>query len=106
MVSAEQAVDGVDVLRTWGDAMTVASNINAAPIVVYHCFLKRADSESRWRSDCPACKEGMLLVARCKTSFVLLENDRCTLCGQSFKYADIDEMREADNRGIQLGGAE
>ena len=62
-------------------------NINRKTIKVKHSELKRADRNSIYRSRCPACKEGVLLVQRDQDdNFALLNVDRCILCGQRFIY--------------------
>jgi hypothetical protein len=64
------------------------------PIVrVKHSELERSDDVSDYRSKCPECKEGTLLMRRNPVTFVLDKEDMCALCGQRFEYTDIDEIR-------------
>lgn len=70
-------------------------NVDKEPIHIKHSELKRV-GDSIFRSECPACKEGVLLVARDNDTLVLEEIDRCLLCGQIFIYNDISEMRDND----------
>jgi len=67
-------------------------NINEEPLHVNHSDLKR-DNDSPFRSTCPVCEVGLLLVQRDTETLELLEQDRCILCGQLFIYCDIDKMR-------------
>ena len=48
------------------------NNINSPLINVYHSCLKRADN-SRYRSLCPVCQHGTLLMVRDQVSMVLEE---------------------------------
>ncbi len=66
-------------------------NINQPIRRVMHSQLQRSDS-SVFRSNCPACGKGVLLVHRNRDTGQLEEKDRCVLCGQLFLYTDIDEM--------------
>lgn len=73
-------------------------NIHAAPISVRHSELPRDDSESAYRSVCPACSKGLLLVRRNPVTFALTRIDTCTNCGQTVVYEDetiADEVVEA-----------
>jgi hypothetical protein len=71
-------------------------NVNKPPIRVNHRDLKRASLNSIYRSVCPICDRGYLLVRRDLTTFELSEQDNCILCGQRFIYNDIHEMRKGD----------
>ena len=73
-----------------------AININKNIIKVKHSELKRSDDNSIFRSDCPACKDGILLVQRDNKTFKLLAKDNCILCGQRFIYSDINDLRKHD----------
>ena len=77
------------------DEELVGINKDAPAIMVPHSTLTRASEESVFRSDCPVCKKGVLLVGRDQETFELLEQDRCILCGQVVVYTDIEEMRRA-----------
>jgi hypothetical protein len=59
---------------------------------VMHSELERV-GDSLYKSECPECKIGILLVNRDQRTFELLEYDRCVLCGQAYRYLDIDNLR-------------
>ncbi len=65
-------------------------NLDKSPLHVRHSELKRASEESLFRSECPACPKGVLLVCRDQTTYELLRDDRCVLCGQHVIYSDRD----------------
>jgi len=66
-------------------------NLNKPPITVKHSELKRV-SNSPYRSECPICKKGVLLMQRDQKTFKLLNKDRCILCGQLVIYEEINEI--------------
>ena len=70
----------------------VGINLNKPIIHVNHSDLERSDENSMFRSNCPECKVGILLVARDKVTFKIIPYDRCTLCGQSFYYDDYEKF--------------
>lgn len=65
-------------------------------MMVRHANLKRIDAESPFRSWCPVCDRGLLLVARhFSATHAVNPNevsgvDRCTLCGQIVIYEDAE----------------
>lgn len=62
------------------------------PIRVKHKDLKRSDEESMFRSVCPVCKKGHLMMRRNVSDGMKLQlDDNCTLCGTRFIYTDIIE---------------
>ena len=63
-------------------------NINKKPITVKHADLKRV-GDSMFKSTCPICKDGILLVRRDNNTFQITSEDRCILCGQAFVYEDL-----------------
>jgi len=67
-----------------------------ATTVEHHNLTPARDEANKWASICPFCEDGLLLCHRDSATFVLLEFDVCTLCGQRVKYADIAEMRRKD----------
>lgn len=73
-----------------------ATNIDKKPITVKHAELQRSDDNSSFRSDCPVCNDGVLLVGRDNNTFELLAEDNCILCGQKFIYSDIEELKKND----------
>ncbi len=62
-------------------------NIERPILQVTHANLERADA-SPFRSTCPTCREGLLLVRREGMFGALLNLDSCTLCGQRVLYTD------------------
>jgi hypothetical protein len=67
---------------------------NREPIHVRHAELIRT-GESGYRSNCPVCKKGVLLVRRNPKNPVEIEElDNCVLCGQTFIYDDIEDLRK------------
>lgn len=66
---------------------------------VRHQDLTRAARDgSGLASNCPTCKQGVLLMRRNPRTLVLEEWDLCVLCGQQFIYQDIASLREKDRR--------
>jgi len=76
-------------------------NIDSPVIEVEHASLTRASNESLYRSFCPVCKEGILLLRRDSTSIKLMRDDYCTLCAQHIRYIGelgfFDEEKPDDN---------
>lgn len=72
------------------DPTEICVNLNSPVIHVRHTNLQRWDLEnSLFKSCCPACDKGVLLVARDLVSFKLLREDRCIACGQRVRYTDL-----------------
>jgi hypothetical protein len=71
-------------------------NIDKPIIKVRHSFLLRTGTESLYRSQCPVCELGAMLVGRDTVGGNLVSKDRCILCAQEFEYVDIDEVEEQD----------
>jgi len=69
-------------------------NLDEPIIEVKHSDLERFGN-GIYRSECPKCS-GALLMERDSKTFVLQEYDRCVLCGQRFRYSDINELRKAE----------
>jgi hypothetical protein len=63
-------------------------NLRKLPIEVEHSRLERLDEESIYKSWCPECRSGVLLVSRPLGIYKLNRAERCTLCGQPFWYTD------------------
>ncbi len=78
------------------DAAGVGSNAKRSPISVRHSNLKRVSDESDYKSHCPECKKGVLVVRRHPKTFRIQEVDFCFLCGQQFIYEDIDVLRSRE----------
>ena len=70
-------------------------NYENDPIKINHSELKRYSDESAYKSDCPMCHVGILLVGR-DDDFKLSENDICIACGQQFIYKDIEKLRKGE----------
>ena len=64
-------------------------------IEVEHAKLARC-GDSPYRSVCPVCKEGILLVRRNDTTMRLMRNDNCIMCGQSIRYVGKLGFSEAE----------
>lgn len=63
-------------------------NVRKPAIRVSHSNLKRWNDDSPYKSICPVCEKGPLLVCRDQTTFRLINVDRCLGCGQMFVYTD------------------
>ena len=72
-----------------------SANIKAPIYEVPHTALSRY-GDSMYKSICPSCRIGLLLVNRDKDTFELQEYDRCLLCGQQIRYTDIQDLRKKD----------
>lgn len=70
----------------------IGINIDEPVHKVKHADLKRSD-RSIYRSICPACDSGLLMMRRNEKG-ELLAKDYCTLCGQMYIYTDIDKFGE------------
>lgn len=71
----------------------VGQNLNQPPLHVRHSELKRVSEDSAFRSECPVCKEGILLVMQAqdlRKRYRLSRYDACTFCGQPVTYSDRD----------------
>ena len=86
--------NSIELFESNGDKLE-GINIKEPVIEVYHKDLERY-GESLFRSVCPKCEEGLLLVGRDLKTFVLQEYDHCVLCGQQYKYLDIQKLRKAE----------
>ncbi len=71
-------------------------NIGKPAVSVRHADLKRAFSESLYKSICPICPDGVLLVRRNQGTLLPEEVDFCVACGQSVKYEDIEILRDLE----------
>jgi len=61
---------------------------------VLHSELQRYSDSSMYKSKCPVCEEGLLLIGRNQENHKLLEVDYCVLCGQHVRYLDIDRLND------------
>ncbi len=75
--------------------VVVGGNYQVPVLEVIHKDLKKID-DSIYRSECPTCKIGILLMNRDQKTMTLLAEDLCSLCGQHFKYLDIEELRKME----------
>ncbi len=71
------------------DIEKAKKNIKLDPLHVNHKDLKRVDG-SEFKSECPECKTGVLLMGRDFTTFNLQKHDNCMFCGRRFIYDDIN----------------
>ncbi len=58
------------------------------PRHILHSSLQRSSEDSAYRSVCPLCKVGLLMVGRNQETLALVRLDRCTYCAQHFFYDD------------------
>lgn len=64
-------------------------NLNKPVLEVWHADLERLTPRSPYRSKCPVCPDGGLLIRRQpEPPYALLCYDNCVLCGQPVKYLD------------------
>lgn len=71
--------------------LLVPVNLRAPIQRVKHAELTRANDDSAFKSKCPACENGILLVARDPEDLSLFaRHDRCIICAQAFFYTDDD----------------
>jgi len=70
-------------------------NVGKSPIKAKHSDLTRW-SDSDFKSKCPACPDGVLLVRRNEKTFKLERLDFCVACGQAFIYTDIATLRKRE----------
>lgn len=78
---------------TISEKIGVGSNIEKLPIFVKHQDLERLSESSPFRSKCPTCKNGLLMMERDFETYKLKNTDRCLLCGQRYVYYDIDNQK-------------
>ena len=63
-------------------------NLTKKAITVKHADLERT-GDSPYRSVCPVCEVGTLLVRRDQETLEIVSEDICLLCGQHFIYEDL-----------------
>lgn len=71
-------------------------NVKNEIIKLNYKDLKRAVEGHPYRSICPICKKGVLLVGRNNKTLELQAMDYCILCGQHYIYMDIGELRKRE----------
>jgi hypothetical protein len=62
-------------------------NKDAEPLTVVHADLERAGGGSPFRSKCPKCPSGLLLIMRDRAG-TLVREDACVACAQRVVYLD------------------
>jgi uncharacterized protein (DUF983 family) len=77
----------------------VAISTDKPAIKIKHADLESRGTKTQLARICPTCKEGTLLMHRNPTSLVLKKDDYCILCGQSYEYTDIEDVRNQDWAG-------
>ena len=87
-VEAHYDEDELTVLADSSPLVTRFPHIDADPMRVAHASLQRISSDSEFKAYCPRCKDGLLLVARDRTTFRLIREDRCLSCAQRVVYTD------------------
>ena len=63
-------------------------DIKTPPIRVSHTALERYCKDSPYRSKCPSCTKGVLLITRDPQTFSLCNVDFCIGCGRMVIYMD------------------
>ena len=71
-------------------------NINEPVLEIHHSELERFSKTSIYKSVCPVCEQGLLLIYRNQKTLKLEEYDRCVLCGQLIRYLDIELLRKRE----------
>ena len=66
--------------------LTGNCDIRTPPIRVSHTALERYCEDSPYRSKCPSCEKGVLLVSRDPKTFALCNVDFCISCGPMVIY--------------------
>lgn len=72
------------------------TNLYNERLQVKHADLERF-GDSAYKSQCPVCSDGVLLVMRDQENFKLVRYDFCVTCGQPVEYLDIDEMNQRES---------
>jgi uncharacterized protein with PIN domain len=70
------------------DDVPYGANVHEPALRVSWASLERASEESAFRSRCPKCVGGLLMVYRHPDTFGLTRHDRCIRCGQLVHYTD------------------
>lgn len=66
----------------------IGCNHDKPVIRVRHADLERVYEDTLFKSNCPTCKEGLMLVFRKEPEFRLSRYDHCVVCGQRYFYTD------------------
>lgn len=86
--------NSVELFESINEEIISGINISEPIIDINHKDLER-HGNSPYKSVCPKCEQGILLIYR-NENFILQEYDRCVLCGQQFRYKDIQELRKTE----------
>ena len=78
------------------DIRYIEGQVNMPVIEVVHSELTRY-GDSAYKSCCPSCETGILLMRRDSETLVLEEYDTCSFCYRRFRYTDIDQLRRMEN---------
>lgn len=70
------------------DLLDMAPNHREPIIQVWHNSLTRWDEDSAYKSLCPICHNGQLLVHRLSITLEIMRYDSCISCGQRYQYMD------------------
>lgn len=72
------------------DIANYVKNSELPPVEVRHQDLERFD-DSEYKSKCPVCENGMLLMERDMVTLKLKSRDICFSCGRRVIYTDLVE---------------
>ena len=73
----------------------IKRNMVKPALSVAHAELLRF-GDSPYKSVCPACETGVLLMQRAQVTFELAAEDHCLHCGRRFCYTDINNLRQKE----------
>ena len=73
----------------------IPANLNKPVEHVNWADLKRF-GEGTYKSWCPFCDAGVLLMRRDQETFILEAEDNCIKCGQMVIYDDIEDLRKKE----------
>lgn len=79
-------------------AIKAGENFGKKPIHVNFFLLDDPGLGGNYKSECPVCKDGLLLMTRDSNTGELLNRDSCTLCGQQFIFDDISLVKKVGGR--------
>ncbi len=86
-------IDNPGIVLLGADTREYCENLDKPLISVRHADLVRSSPDSLYRSVCPACPDGALLVRRNPVNAQIEAVDVCVACAQTFVYTDIDQLR-------------
>lgn len=81
--------------------MTIGINRYKQVQRLYHKNLKRISDDSAYKSACPFCAHGTLMMVRDFYSGKLLAKDACLYCGQNVTYIDINELQDLESKAAK-----